>query len=155
MRRCRCVAFGTLVGATALVPYLVYLLTVLAYAMRRRRLRATAGAFSLGGAHVPVFVLSLIWLVGVVLALILPQEFRSADYVVLGALTLLALWYAVGLHWRLRAGTAGLAHSTGGAPPSHPPHRRPARPQLGRTADGVGQLGTQPARHPVRADTGA
>jgi len=48
-------AFGTLVGATALAPYLVYLLTVIAYGAKRRRLETLPGAFNLGRFAVPVF----------------------------------------------------------------------------------------------------
>ncbi|MGH3438253.1 MAG: APC family permease [Sciscionella sp.] len=119
-------AFGTLVGATALVPYLVYLLTVVAYAVRRRSLASEPAAFTLGRWRVPVFVGALVWLVAVVLALTLPPDFRGADYVVLGGLALIAVWYVAGLHWRLRRGSAGVqagpnagtgAASVAGAPP--------------------------------------
>jgi amino acid transporter len=41
-------AFPTLVGATSLVPFIVYLLTVVAYAIRRRKLEHIPGAFHLG-----------------------------------------------------------------------------------------------------------
>ncbi len=100
-------AFGTLVGATALVPYIVYLLTVIAYGYKRRGLEALPGAFHLRGWAVPVFSASLVWLVVVVLALSLPQEFHKADYYVLGGLALAALWWLVGLGPRFRKGTAG------------------------------------------------
>ncbi|PZS33548.1 MAG: hypothetical protein DLM58_07615 [Pseudonocardiales bacterium] len=100
-------AFGTLVGATALVPYLVYLLTVLAYGAKRRVLSATTGAFSLGRLAGPVFVAVLIWLVVVVLALTLPQMFHKADYYVFGGLVLATLWWLIGLRPRLARGQAG------------------------------------------------
>jgi amino acid transporter len=100
-------AFGTLVGATALVPFLVYLLTVVAYGLKRRRLERLPGAFHLGRAAGPVFVAALVWLVAVVLVLTLPEEFHSADWYVLGGLALAALWWAVGLRGRLARGEAG------------------------------------------------
>src|SRR3954468_10469505 len=100
-------AFGTLVGATALVPYLVYLLTVIAYGVKRRRLERLPGAFNLGRWAGPVFVASLVWLVAVALALSLPSEFHQADYYVLGGLALAALWYVFGLRRRLATGRAG------------------------------------------------
>jgi amino acid transporter len=100
-------AFGTLVGATALVPFLVYLLTVVAYGLKRRRLEQLPGAFHLGRWAVPVFVASLVWLVAVVLLLSLPEEFHKADYYVLGGLALAAIWYVAVLRRRLAAGTAG------------------------------------------------
>ncbi len=100
-------AFGTLVGATALIPYIVYFLTVVAYGLRRRRMDKLSDAFHLGRWATPVFVVALVWLVGVLAALILPSEFRNATYVALGGLALAGLWYVVGLHWRLRSGSAG------------------------------------------------
>ncbi|MCW0215757.1 MAG: amino acid permease [Pseudonocardia sp.] len=102
-------AFGVLVGATALVPYLVYLLTLGGYLARRRSIvDAGEGGFRLGVFAVPVAALALLWLVAVVAALTLPEAFRSADYVVLGALALAGIWYVAVLRRKLRDGTAGL-----------------------------------------------
>jgi amino acid transporter len=102
-------AFAVLVGATALVPYLVYVLTLGGYLARRRTLVAAGdGGFRLGRAALPVAILAMVWLVAVVAALTLPEAFRSADYVVLGALALAGLWYVVALRKRLRDGTAGV-----------------------------------------------
>jgi amino acid transporter len=102
-------AFAVLVGATALVPYLVYLLTLGGYLARRRALvDAGEGGFRLGAAALPVAGLALLWLVAVVAALTLPEAFRSADYVVLAALALAGLWYLAVLRRRLRDGTAGI-----------------------------------------------
>jgi amino acid transporter len=100
-------AFGTLVGATALVPFLVYLLTVVAFGLKRRRLERLPGAFNLGRWAAPVFVVTLAWLVLVVLVLSLPEEFHKADYYVLGGLALAALWYVAVLRRRIAAGQAG------------------------------------------------
>jgi len=46
-------------------------------------------------------------LTAVLLALILPSEFRNATYVALGVLAVAGLWYVVGLHRRLSSGAAG------------------------------------------------
>jgi len=100
-------AFGTLVGATALAPYLVYLLTVLAYGMKRRQLETLPGAFNLGRFAVPVFVAALVWLVAAVLALSVPSEFHKAVYYVVGGLVLATLWWLFVLRSRFAAGTAG------------------------------------------------
>ncbi|MEP6799303.1 MAG: amino acid permease [Lapillicoccus sp.] len=100
-------AFGTLVGATALIPYVIYLLTVIAYGLRRRRLGRLPGAFHLGRYAGPVFVLALGWLVCAVAALAIPAEFRSAVVVTIGGLALSGVWYLVGLRGRLAEGTAG------------------------------------------------
>ncbi|WP_433288075.1 APC family permease [Pseudonocardia sp. CA-142604] len=102
-------AFAVLVGATALVPYLVYLLTLGGYLARRRALvEAGEGGFRLGALALPVAGLALLWLVVVVAALTLPEAFRSADYVVIGALALAGIWYVAALRRRLRDGTAGI-----------------------------------------------
>jgi amino acid transporter len=110
-------AFGVLIGATAMVPYLIYLLTLGGYLFRRQSLVATGdGSFTLGRWAVPVAVAALAWLVVVVLALTVPEQFRSADYVVLGALVLAGLWYVAVLHRRFAAGEAGV----GSAAPETP-----------------------------------
>lgn len=102
-------AFAVLVGATALVPYLVYLLTLGGYLARRRAIvGSTEGGFTLGAAAMPIAVAAMVWLVAVVAALTLPEAFRAADYVVLGALVLFGVWYVAVLRRRLADGTAGL-----------------------------------------------
>ena len=101
-------AFGTLVGATALVPFIVYLLTVVAYGYKRRGLERLPGAFHLGRWAVPVFVASLAWLVVAILALSLPSDFHGADKYVVGGIVLAAIWWAVGLRPRLQRHTAGV-----------------------------------------------
>ena len=106
-------AFTVLVGATALVPYLVYLLTLGGYLARRKRLLALGeGGFRLGGWAMPVAGLAMLWLVAVVASLTVPEAFRAADYVVLAALALAGVWYVAVLRRRLRDGTAGLGTGT-------------------------------------------
>ena len=102
--------FFTLVGATALVPFIIYLLTVIAYGLQRRNLEHMPGAFHLGRWAVPVFAAAFVWLVLVVLALSLPQAFHKADYYVLGGLALAAIWWVLGLRHRLKRGTARIGH---------------------------------------------
>jgi amino acid transporter len=102
-------AFGTLVAATAILPYIIYFLITVAYARKRRLLEHVPGAFSLGRWAKPVIGLVLAWTVLVMLALSLPSAFHGADYVVLGGAVLAALWYAFGLYPRLKAGKAGPA----------------------------------------------
>jgi len=91
------------------VPYLVYLLTLGGYLARRRAIVGSVeGGFTLGAAAMPIAVAAMAWLVVVVAALTLPEAFRAADYVVLGALVLFGAWYAAVLRRRLADGTAGL-----------------------------------------------
>jgi amino acid transporter len=101
-------AFGTLVGATALVPFVVYFLTVVAYGYKRRGLERLPGAFHLGRFAVPVFAGALAWLVIAILALSLPSDFHGADKYVGGGIVLAALWWGFGLYPRLRRHTAGV-----------------------------------------------
>jgi amino acid transporter len=103
-------AFGTLVGATALVPFVIYLLTVVAYGLKRPGLERLPGAFHLGRWAMPVFVGALGWLVLAILVLALPSDFHGADKYVGGGIVLAALWWATGLRSRLARRTAGVIH---------------------------------------------
>ena len=101
-------AFGTLVGATAIIPYIIYFLITLAYAIKRRTTDSIPGAFTLGRWAWPVigFVLGYTLLIMVVLSF--PAPFHGADKVLGYGLALAAVWYFGGLVWRLRKGTAGV-----------------------------------------------
>lgn len=94
-------AIGTLVGATALVPFVVYLLTLVAYGRKRRQLKPLPGTFQLGRFARPAYVASPVWIVAVLLALALPSPFHTAVCDVAGGLVLAALWWLVGLRPRL------------------------------------------------------
>src|SRR4051794_27556318 len=87
-------AFNTLVAATALVPFVVYLLTVIAYGYKRRTLERLPGAFHLGRWATPVFAGALAWLVIAICALALPEQFHDADKYVAGGVVLAAIWWA-------------------------------------------------------------
>jgi amino acid transporter len=102
-------AFATLVGATSLAPYLVYLLIVVSYIVRRRTLAEVDGGFNLGRFGVPLMFVGLVWIVCAVLVLSLPAPFHGAVKVVAGGAVLAALWYLLVLRRRISAGTAGVA----------------------------------------------
>jgi amino acid transporter len=101
-------AFGTLVGATAIIPYIIYFLITLAYAIKRRTLDSLPGAFNLGRWAWPVIGFVLVYTVVVMLVLSLPAPFHGSDKVLGYGLVLAALWYFGGLLWRLKKGTAGV-----------------------------------------------
>jgi amino acid transporter len=101
-------AFTTLIGATSLAPYLVYLLIVVAYIIRRRTLAQVEGGFNLGRFGVPLMSFGLVWIVCAVLVLSLPAPFHGAVKVVAGGAVLAALWYALVLRRRIAAGKAGV-----------------------------------------------
>jgi amino acid transporter len=100
-------SFGTLVAATAIIPYIIYFLIAVAYAVKRRQTAQVVGSFSLGRWARPVIALVLGWTVLTMLALALPTPFHGSDWVIAGGAVLAALWYFLALRQRLRAGTAG------------------------------------------------
>ena len=103
-------SFGTLVGATAIIPYLIYLAITIAYAARRRHLPSHAGSFDLGRWAVPAIVVVLVWTAVVLLELTLSSVFNGADQFLALAAVLALVWYAI-LWRRLRRGGAGVART--------------------------------------------
>jgi amino acid transporter len=101
-------SFGTLVGATAIIPYIIYFLITLAYAVKRRTTDSLPGAFSLGRWAWPVIGFVLVYTVVIMVALSFPAPFHGSDKMLGYALVLAALWYFGGLLRRLRNGTAGV-----------------------------------------------
>lgn len=101
-------AFGTLVGATSLAPYLVYLLIVISYVVKRRTLSEVKGGFNLGRLGIPIMIVALVWIVAACLVLILPTPFHGADKVVGGGFVLALIWYVAVLRRRIRNGEAGV-----------------------------------------------
>jgi len=101
-------AFGTLVGATAIIPYIIYFLITVAYAVKRRTTDSLPGSFTLGRWAWPVIGFVLAYTLLIIAVLSLPAPFHGADKVLLYGLIVAALWYFGGLLWRLRKGTAGV-----------------------------------------------
>jgi amino acid transporter len=100
-------AFGTLVAATAIIPYIIYFLITVAYARKRSVLERVPGQFHLGRWAKPVIGLVLGWTALVILILALPAPFHGSDKVIVGGAILAALWYLLVLRGRLKNGTAG------------------------------------------------
>jgi amino acid transporter len=65
-------SFGTLVGATAIIPYIIYFLITVAYAVKRRTTDSLPGAFSLGRWAWPVIGFVLVYTVVIMVALSFP-----------------------------------------------------------------------------------
>ena len=107
-------SFTVLVGATSILPYVVYLMLLIAYVARRKSLSHLhkPGTFTLGKWAGPVFVLALIWLVVALLVLSVPDAFHQADIVVAALLIAGLLWYFLVLRRRIRMGTAGVERIT-------------------------------------------
>jgi amino acid transporter len=101
-------AFLTLVGATAIIPYIIYFLITVAYAVKRRTTDSIPGAFTLGRWAWPVIGFVLVYTVIIMLALSLPGSFHGSDKVLGYGAGLAVLWYVGALYWRLRSGKAGV-----------------------------------------------
>jgi amino acid transporter len=101
-------AFATLVGATAIIPYIIYFLITVGYARRRRALDSIPGAFSLGRWAWPVIGFVLAYSVLIMFVLSVPAPFHAADKLIGYGFGLALLWYVAVLVWRLRRGTAGV-----------------------------------------------
>jgi len=101
-------AFGTLVGATAIIPYIIYFLITVAYAVKRRTTDSLPGAFSLGRWAWPVIIFVLAYTALIMVVLALPAPFHGSDRVLGYGAGLAVLWYVGALVWRLRSGTAGV-----------------------------------------------
>ncbi len=101
-------SFGTLVGATAIIPYLIYFAITVAYALKRKTIDSFPGAFSLGRFATPVIAVVLVWTLLVLSELTMSSVFNGADQFLLLAAVLSLLWYATVLYRRLRRGDAGV-----------------------------------------------
>jgi amino acid transporter len=101
-------SFDTLVGSTAIIPFIIYFLITVAYAIKRRVIDSVPGAFNLGRWAPLVIVLVLGWTIALIAALSLPKSFHGSDKVIGGAAAVALLWYVTVLHWRLRRGEAGV-----------------------------------------------
>jgi amino acid transporter len=101
-------AFLTLVGATAVIPYIIYFLITAGYAYKRRTLDSIPGVFSLGRWAWPVIIFVLVYSALIIFVLSAPGPFHSSDKVVGYGAGVALLWYVTALMWRLRRGTAGV-----------------------------------------------
>ena len=98
-------AFGTLVSATALVPFVIYLLLIGASLWRRNDLPAAGPHAAAPGRWLrPVSWIALAWVIAAVLAVSLPDQARDADYYLAGGLVLAGGWWALAKLGRARAG---------------------------------------------------
>lgn len=102
-------SFGTLVGATATIPYLIYFAITVAYAVRRNQIESYPGAFSLGRWAMPVIIIVLVWTMVVIGVLTLSSVFNGADQFLALCAVLALLWYGTVLFRRIQRGDAGVA----------------------------------------------
>ncbi len=101
-------AYGTLIGATAIIPYIIYFLITVAYAIKRRTTDSLPGTFNLGRWAWPVIGFVLVYTVVIMIILSAPAIFHGSDKFVGYGFGLAVLWYVAALYWRLRRGAAGV-----------------------------------------------
>ena len=97
-----------LVGATSVLPALIYLLTVVAYRFSKSPIVHTQSAFALGRWSSVVANAAIIWLLGVIAILTVPEQFHEVAKV--SGLILLAgviIYFAL-VRPRIVAGKAGI-----------------------------------------------
>ena len=114
-------AFIVLITATATLPFLVYLGTVVAYVWKRNRMMSLPGAFDLGPWARPVMIGALVWIVLVLAMLIIPQTYWGADLVCIIVEVVALGWWAVVLRGRLERGEAGVSQVSAPPPPTPAP----------------------------------
>jgi amino acid transporter len=101
-------AFLTLVGATAILPYIIYFLITVAYARKRRTTDAIPGVFNLGRFAWPVIGFVLVYSLAIMLDLSVPSIFFGSDKVLFYGFGVAVLWYVTVLYWRLKHNKAGV-----------------------------------------------
>lgn len=102
-------SFTTMVGATSIAPYVVYLLIVGSYMRQRSTLAAAPGAFNLGRSGIPLMIVGLVWIITALLVLTIPADFHGAVKVVAAATVVAVLWHVLVLRGRIQRGEAGVA----------------------------------------------
>lgn len=70
-----------LVSATAVLPALIYLITIVSYGIARKNVDFNAGTFTLGKFSKPVFILAISWLIIEIGILTIPEDFHNATMV--------------------------------------------------------------------------
>jgi amino acid transporter len=103
--------FILLVDSTSILPFVVYLMIVVAFIVRWRRLAEYDTSFSLGRWRPLVTSLALVWTLVALAMVTLPSAYREADLTVVGVIVVGLAWYVAGLRRRLRTGVAGLGVS--------------------------------------------
>ncbi len=74
-------SLSLLIGATAVLPALIYLITIVSYAFARKSVEFKADNFTLGKFAKPVFTFALLWLVFEIGILTIPKDFHEVTVV--------------------------------------------------------------------------
>lgn len=98
-----------LVGATSVLPALIYLLTVLAYRFGKGEIMQRETAFPLGRWSGLVANAAILWLVFAIGILTLPKAFHTVGYLALGIIVVGLLLYFAVVQPKIKAGKAGVS----------------------------------------------
>ena len=74
-------SLSLLIGATAVLPALIYLITIVSYGLVRKKVEFKADNFTLGKYSKVVFSLAVLWLIIEIGILTIPQDFHSVTIV--------------------------------------------------------------------------
>ncbi len=100
-----------LLAAAAVLPALIYLSTVSAYARRRHSLSSDPGSFTLGRWSGLVSSAAIVWLVFIIGVLTIPKEFHGATAVSVSFCVVGLVMYVGLIRGRIARGEAGI-HAT-------------------------------------------
>lgn len=70
-----------LVGATAVLPAVIYLITIVSYASARKNVTFRKDSFNLGKFATPVFIIAILWLFVEIGILTIPQQFHNVTLI--------------------------------------------------------------------------
>lgn len=100
-----------LVGATSVLPALLYLVTIAAYAFNRKKL-PQSDSFSLGKWSGPLTIIAIFWLVFEIGILTIPAEFHSVAIVAAVLMVVGIAIYHVSFRSRILKGEIGINRAT-------------------------------------------
>lgn len=98
-----------LLGASAVLPSILYLITVLCYAFKHKSLPAVAGSFNLGKWRTLLLAVASLWLVFEIGILTIPTSYHQVALVVIGLLALGTVLYWAVFRRGIADGRIGMA----------------------------------------------
>jgi len=74
-------SLSLLIGATAVLPALIYLITIVSYGRTRKNIKFRDDSFTLGRYSKPVFFFSILWLIIEIGILTIPEDFHNVTII--------------------------------------------------------------------------
>ena len=91
-----------LVGATAVLPATIYLITIVSYALARKKVSFRQDNFNLGRFAKPVFFIAILWLVLEIGILTIPEQFHNVTIVSVLMIGLGIVLYLLFFHKKMK-----------------------------------------------------